>query len=642
MEKSPSSKAFTSQKYENGVISIGNKSSTESIDISQEELRKSVEMSINVYMIKGLYILPEEFAFIKGYVTAADSFLRDDLSSSDFSLKDFLLRDYLLFRDLTRKKFNIPVDKVLLNGYVYANSLTLKNKYELQGIEFRNMCAYDVSEAEYRLKKEPLPEKFDSSYLKYLHKCLFEKTFEWAGHTCDIPFTFLDGTVTTVPVNNKIKDGLERIDQILAEKNNLKGLSHKEFVYEASMIFALFSNLRPFAVGNGCAQRIFMEQIAEAAGYRLDFSVVTERRMRSANNAALPRGGRAVGNIAPMCRLFEDISNPEKVDVLREFFMNVIRNAGSFDEYAKVTNRVVVVPNEGSTYTGICKGYSPDSIMLMINNKYVICKKDYFAPETLTALRLGDKLTFRASVPENFENILIPEEKVAPLTEKEIVARIAGDIFVQKSRQKIKTLSKSVYKSSKILDADINLVNIDSGFGEQYIRQNMSLFKYMSKLAGTEILGIDSPRRKQAKKDYFNLTQEFDNYISIVVSRREHILQEHQEKQERCQQAIKIPSQAVQNILSMSEEDQIKALNANPSLCGEITGLVDKVKDRLTFWEYQTLDDRDYEKLAESVGISFSRAQKVTEIIKKAQKVCRLTRSRAHESKKMEHNLLQI
>ncbi len=639
--KSPSSKASTSQKYENGVISIDNKSSTESIDISQKELRKSVEMSINVYMINGLYILPEEFAFIKRYVTAADSFLRDDLSSSDFSLKDFLLKDYLLFRDLTRKKFNIPVDEVLLNGYIYANSLTLKNKYELQGIEFQDICAYDVLEAEYRLKEEPLPEKFDSSYLKYLHKCLFEKTFEWAGHTCDIPFTFLDGTVTTVPVNNKIKDGLERIDQILAEKNNLKGLSHKEFVYEASMIFALFSNLRPFAVGNGCAQRIFMEQIAEAAGYRLDFSVVTEQRMRSANNAALPRDGRAVGNITPMCHLFEDISNPEKVDVLREF-MNAIRNAGSFDEYAKVINRVIVVPNEGSTYTGICKGYSPDSIMLMINDKYVICKKDYFAPETLTALRLGDKLTFRASVPENFENILIPEEKVVPLTEKEIVARIAGNIFVQKSRQKIKTLSKSIYKSSKILDADINLVNIDSGFGEQYIRQNMSLFKYMSKLAGTEILGIDSPRRKQAKKDYFNLTQEFDNYISIVVSLREHILQEHQEKQERCQQAIKMPSQAVQNILSMSEEDQIKALNANPSLCREITGLVDKVKDRLTFWEYQTLDDRDYEKLAKSVGISFSRAQKVTEIIKKAQKVCQLTRSRAHESKKMEHNLLQI
>uniref|UniRef100_UPI003F684904 hypothetical protein n=1 Tax=Bartonella rochalimae TaxID=395923 RepID=UPI003F684904 len=138
MEKSLSSKASTSQKYENGVISIDNKSSAESIDISQKELRKSVEMSINVYMINGLYILPEKFAFIKRYVTAADSFLCDDLSSSDFSLKDFLLKDFLLrdllFRDLTRKKFNIPVDEVLLNGYICSNNVTLKNKYGLQGI----------------------------------------------------------------------------------------------------------------------------------------------------------------------------------------------------------------------------------------------------------------------------------------------------------------------------------------------------------------------------------------------------------------------------------------------------------------------------------------------------------------------------
>ncbi|ATO56929.1 BID domain-containing T4SS effector [Bartonella sp. 1-1C] len=511
----------------------------------------------------------------------------------------------------------------------------------MQGIEFRNVCAYDVLKAEYRLKKEPLPEKFDSSYLKYLHKCLFEETFEWAGHTRDIPFTFLDGSVTMVPVNDKIKDGLERIDQILAEKNNLKGLSRKEFVYEASMLFALFSNLRPFAVGNGCAQRIFMEKIAEAAGHRLDFSVVTEQRMRSANNAALPHDGKAVGNITPMCHLFEDISNPEKVDVLREF-MNAIRNRGSFDEYANIRNKIIVAPNEGSTYTGIYKDSSPDSIMLMVNDKYVICKKDYLAPEILTALRLGDKLTFRASVPENFEHILIPEEKVASLTEKEIVAKIVGNVFVQKSQQKIKTLSKSVYKNSKMLDADINLVNIDSNLGEQYIRQNISPFKYMSKLSGTEILGINSPQRKQAKKDYFNLSQEFDNYISVVLSIREQILQVHQEKQERCQQSIKMPSQAVQNVLSLSEEDQIKALNANPSLHEEITGLLDKVKDRLTFWEYQALDDRDYEKLSKSIGISVSRAQKVTEIIKKAQKVCQLTRSRAHELKAMECNRLQI
>ncbi|ATO57458.1 hypothetical protein [Bartonella sp. 1-1C] len=111
MEKSPNSKVSTSQKYENRMISIDNKSSTESMDISQKELRKSIEMSINIYMINGLYILPEELAFIKKYMTAADSFLREDFSSSDFSLKDFLLRD-LLFRDLTRKKFNIPIDEI--------------------------------------------------------------------------------------------------------------------------------------------------------------------------------------------------------------------------------------------------------------------------------------------------------------------------------------------------------------------------------------------------------------------------------------------------------------------------------------------------------------------------------------------------
>ncbi|MDD9332973.1 MAG: BID domain-containing T4SS effector [Bartonella sp.] len=322
--------------------------------------------------------------------------------------------------------------------------------------------------------------------------------------------------------------------------------------------------------------------------------------------------------------------------------MNTIRNRKSFDEYVKMRNKIIVVPNEGSTYTGIYKDYSPDAIMLMVNDQYVVCKKDYLAPETLTALRLGDELTLRAFMPKNLENILIPEEKVASLTEKEIVARIVSNVFVQKSQQKIKTLSKFIYKSSKILDADINFVNIYSGLGEQYIRQNISLFKYMPKLSCIGILGINNRRRKQAKKAYFKLTEELDDYISIVISIRKQILQTHQATQERCQQSIKMPSQAVQNILSLSEEDQIKALNANSSLHEEITGLVDKVKDRLTFWEYKALDNRYYDKLANSIGISASRARKVTEIMKKAQKVCQLTRNRVHESKTMEYNRLQI
>ncbi|MDD9330879.1 MAG: type IV secretion system effector protein, partial [Bartonella sp.] len=78
---------------------------------------------------------------------------------------------------------------------------TLKNKL---GIMSTKKLAYEcdryLRKTVANLNEEPLPEKFDSSYLKYIHKCLFENIFEWAGYTRDVPFTFDDGTVARMPM----------------------------------------------------------------------------------------------------------------------------------------------------------------------------------------------------------------------------------------------------------------------------------------------------------------------------------------------------------------------------------------------------------------------------------------------------------
>ncbi|WCR55106.1 MAG: Putative cell filamentation protein [Bartonella clarridgeiae] len=46
----------------------------------------------------------------------------------------------------------------------------------------KKKCTHDTVEAIVNLRQETLPEKFDFSYLKYLHKCLFENTFEWGAY----------------------------------------------------------------------------------------------------------------------------------------------------------------------------------------------------------------------------------------------------------------------------------------------------------------------------------------------------------------------------------------------------------------------------------------------------------------------------
>ncbi|MDD9331055.1 MAG: Fic family protein, partial [Bartonella sp.] len=169
----------------------------------------------------------------------------------------------------------------------YPNSLTLKNKYGIMNHkEFTDKCAHDSAKAAIHLREEAPPKAFNSSYLKYIHKCLFQDTFEWAGHTRDIPFLFTDGTVAVMPemirsnwrtdkpitfaTGNKVQDGLKNIDRILAEKNNLQNLPHQEFVHNLATIFASLNYTHPFREGNGRTQRIFCEKLAQAANYHLD------------------------------------------------------------------------------------------------------------------------------------------------------------------------------------------------------------------------------------------------------------------------------------------------------------------------------------------------------------------------------------
>ncbi|WCR55459.1 hypothetical protein [Bartonella clarridgeiae] len=71
---------------------------------------------------------------------------------------------------------------IIYYGYNYhngSNSSVLKNKYGLIDAEaFKKRCTYDVVKAIVNLKQEPLPEWFDTDYLKFIHKRLYDNVFE--------------------------------------------------------------------------------------------------------------------------------------------------------------------------------------------------------------------------------------------------------------------------------------------------------------------------------------------------------------------------------------------------------------------------------------------------------------------------------
>jgi cell filamentation protein len=202
--------------------------------------------------------------------------------------------------------------------YVLKNKLGATTHEELQQLETPLVAA---RESEIRSGLGP-HGNFDAQHLKAIHRHLFQDVYEWAGHTRDEIVHLSDGTSATEPFMHKgdanfmagpaIPSALDQISRSLREADYLRGLSREEFAHKAADTMARINGIHAFREGNGRAQRVFMEELAAQAGHTLDFSVVSQERMIEASIAANDRG-----DASAMRRLFDEISNPNRVEVLR-------------------------------------------------------------------------------------------------------------------------------------------------------------------------------------------------------------------------------------------------------------------------------------------------------------------------------------
>ncbi|OPB31784.1 BID domain-containing T4SS effector [Bartonella sp. AR 15-3] len=510
----------------------------------------------------------------------------------------------------------------MYSGYYYADSKILKNKYNIiDEKKLNKRCAHDAKRVMVDLYQEQPPKEFDSSYLKYLHKRLFERSFEWAGYIRGHPFKFADGTIAKMLVirtpdlqhkflvGHKIEKSLHQFDQMLSDKNNLQNLSRKEFVDEAVKLFSFLNYIHPFKDGNGRAQRIFFVKLAQAAGHQLDFSVVTEKRMIHACSNTMPKHA----NYEAMQHLFEDISNPEKVDILRKAIY-----CDTKSKRKDLINKIVMVAREGISYSGLYKESNFDSIMIETMGFCILCCKDYFPPEKLKALKSGDELTFTIPMNrKNLDQILIPNEKLAPLKEEEIIKNIENDCRVQESIKKIEELSRFVYGKPQVLEKSISLINANPRVVEEISRRIMNTPQSLAKVKGKKILGIKTSRYKASENNSKILATEISNYADIVSEIRSTALRIHKAKEKRLAHVIKMPSEKLQNVLSLSTRFQLNALDSSPEIYVEMNRFIRSISLRLSPDENREMRNANYKALAESIGISENKAKVIAETVKK-------------------------
>lgn len=159
--------------------------------------------------------------------------------------------------------------------YCYPHSDVLINKLNIKTHEELVIAEREITSLKIAVAKaRPIKGVYDLEHLKNIHKFIFEDIYSWAG--CLRHVNISKGNQFCLADNlemygNSIFDKLKMDNYLI----NFQGNVPEALAYYLSEI----NVLHPFREGNGRTQRLFIEYLAENAGYSVDFSNVSAREM---------------------------------------------------------------------------------------------------------------------------------------------------------------------------------------------------------------------------------------------------------------------------------------------------------------------------------------------------------------------------
>jgi cell filamentation protein len=169
------------------------------------------------------------------------------------------------------------------SSYCYPNSSILRNKLNIHDSE-------KLSEAErkltalriYTLQSKPIKGIFNLRYLQSIHKFIFQDIYPWAGKL---------RTVNIAKGNQfcncmYIESGSLPLFNELSNEHYLIGTSTEKIPERLAYYLGEINVIHPFREGNGRTQRVFIQYLAQTAGYHVDFSNVSGQEMIEASAQA--------------------------------------------------------------------------------------------------------------------------------------------------------------------------------------------------------------------------------------------------------------------------------------------------------------------------------------------------------------------
>lgn len=193
------------------------------------------------------------------------------------------------------------------DAYTYPGSSVLINKANLH-----EQAALDAFEADMtairllQLAQRPLAGGFDLAHLCAIHRHLFQDVYAWAGRLRTVDISKGDSRFANC---GQLESYLDRQFARLREEHCLRGLPPQHFVECMAWLMGEINAAHPFREGNGRTQRAFCAQLAETAGYFIDFSEVSGEEMVRAMIASFRGDDREL--IALLLRITAVIANDD-------------------------------------------------------------------------------------------------------------------------------------------------------------------------------------------------------------------------------------------------------------------------------------------------------------------------------------------
>ncbi len=150
---------------------------------------------------------------------------------------------------------------------VLRNLLGIRDARELAAAEARLAAA-----AERVLFAEGLVlGRFDLDHLRAVHRHLFGEVYDWAGELRTVNMAKGE---TLFALAEWIEPQARQLFARLADDGFFQQLNRDEFVVAGGRFLSDLNALHPFRDGNGRVQRVFLQLLANNAGWQLDWALV--------------------------------------------------------------------------------------------------------------------------------------------------------------------------------------------------------------------------------------------------------------------------------------------------------------------------------------------------------------------------------